>query len=140
MWKKINKDIINNIGPKCNMTDFELFKYFLENNDIVEYKKDIGSGVSIRKFFETGGSTRGKKEILIKKELPPRFVDHQMFFRTKTKKVIFTSQVYNLNANEIEKIFQENFDPDFELKIYNSRESWYNPNETILFSISLKDK
>lgn len=62
MWKKINKDIINNIGPKCNMTDFELFKYFLENNDIVEYKKDIGSGVSIRKFFETGGSTRGKKK------------------------------------------------------------------------------
>lgn len=138
-WKKINNDE-DIVGSKCRHSNAKSFKQFIKSNDIVEYKKDIVSGISVIRFFENGGCSRGKKQIFIKKELPSGFVNHEMFFRTKNKKVIFTSQVYKLSKRKIKQIFKENFNDKFELKIYKSRESWYNPKKTKLFSIMLKNE
>ena len=60
-------------------------------------------------------------------------------FKTLNGDVIFTSQPYADRDYVLEE-FNKYFTEDFELSIFDTKESWYYPGQTILFVIRLKTK
>ena len=61
-----------------------------------------------------------------------------MFYKTKNGDVLFTSQPYYLSKEEINSVFKENFESEFELFVYDTNLSWYSPGQVTLFIIKLK--
>lgn len=136
-WNKLTRNNYYKATPYCDNVNYSLLKKFIDENEIVAFKKDIIWGTTVYRFFENGEKSYGNTTLLMQEIYGHPFVDHWMFFKTKNGEVIFTSQPYTSNKYIYEK-FNELFDDRFELTIYDTKESWYNPGLTILFTIKLK--
>lgn len=136
-WKKITKNNYKEATPYCQNINYDLFEKFLKDNEIVSYRKDINFGTTVLRFFQNGGRSCGK-EVLQMKNLYGSIVDHYMFYKTKNGDVIFTSQPYYISKEEINSIFKESFESEFELVVFDTNLSWYSPGEATLFVIKLK--
>ena len=136
-WTKITENNYEKATPYCHKINYEVFKKFIADNKIVSYRKDINFGTTVLRFFQNGGRSCGKTALSMK-NLYGSIVDHYMFYKTITGEVIFTSQPYYMSSEEISELFHKNFESEFELKIYDTQESWYCPGSVTLFSIRLK--
>ena len=114
-----------------------MLKKFIIENDIVSFRKDIGFGTTVLRFFQNGGKSCGKNHLSMKTEYGHPFIDHYMFFKTKSGSIIFTSQPY-ADKNYIINEFKLLFSNDFELEVYDTKDSWYYPGQVCLFTIKLK--
>ena len=59
-------------------------------------------------------------------------------YKNRKGEILITSHSYMPDDEIIEK-FNEWNDGDFKLTLYGAEKSWYYPNETTLFVITLKD-
>ena len=136
-WTRITSKNIHYATAYCQYIDYSLLEKFIIDNEIVAYRKDIGYGTTVIRFFQNGGRACGNKVLQMEGLFGHPFVDHYMFFKTKNGEVIFTSQPY-AEKNYIIERFNAMFSDEFELKIYDAKESWYYPGSVTLFSIKLK--
>lgn len=135
-WIKITK---NNFKCSCEYSksnDYAKLENFIINNNIVYYRDDIGKCYSILHFFQNKGFSRGKNEILISKYCNIEFADHYKFFKNSVGDIFFVSQPFSSNE-DIKKEFTKYFDNNFKLNIYDTNKSWYMPNNTIIFVVTL---
>ena len=137
-WTRISKN--NNFYEEYNYdgVDLLLLKKFIDSNNVIAFKKDIGYGTTVLRFFQNGGKSCGKKFLQMAKLFGTNLIDHSMFFKTKEGKIIFTSQPYTPKDVVIEE-FSQKFTSDFQLQIYDDSDSWYRPGYSLLFIITLKE-
>ena len=140
MWQKITDNNICDATSTCQKTDFDKFKRFIEYYDIVSFRKDICFGTTIGRFFETGKSN-GATYINISNIGGLQEIDHYMFYKTKSGKILFTTQPY-IPENYIPRTkerLEMAFGDKFTVNVYGTEDSWYYPTQTALFVVELKD-
>ena len=137
-WTKITKNNLNDAAVFCSDGDYCIFEEFVKRNEIIAFKKEIRYGTTVLRFFQNGGKSCGKNELTMQEKYGSRFVDHYMFYKNKNGDVIFSSQPY-LKSESIRKEFNKKFDENYNLKIFDSKKSWYAPGKTTLFTITLKN-
>ena len=136
-WKRIAGSNINKACISCKDTDVSLLAKFIGDNQIVSYRRDIGFGTTVLRFFQNGGRSCGKTYLQMKEIYGHPFIDHAMFYKTKEGKVIFTSQPC-AKKEYILKQFYALFPSDFKIDVYDTEDSWYRPGEVTLFTIQLR--
>ena len=135
-WKKINFNKLKESTRHNSNSNLDLFIKFIENNDIVSSRSGYWLGTTVKRFLENGGKAAGKIDICLKKEIPN--MDHEYMYRNKKGEIFITSHSFMPKDVIISK-FNEWNDGDFKLTLFGTEKSWYFPNETTLFVITLKD-
>ena len=135
-WKKINFNKLNESTQHNSSSNLDLFIEFVENNDIVSSRSGSWLGTTVRRFLENGGIADGNTYIHLRKEITN--IDHEYMYKNRKGEILITSHSYMPEDEIIEK-FNEWNDGDFKLTLYGAEKSWYYPNETTLFVITLKD-
>lgn len=135
-WKKINNKKLFEATNKCDSSNIEIFKNFVNANYIISYKNGYWHGTTIKRFLENGGRIAGTKYISLKNQIPN--IDHEHIYRNIYNDVLIVSHSYN-DEDKILEQFNEWNDGSFKIDIFGKEKSWYYPNETTLFVITLKD-
>ena len=138
-WTKITKHNYKNATPAQSRTDYSILLRFISENDVVSYRKEIGYGTSVLRFFENGGRSQGKTRLNMHELYGHPFVHHSMFYKTRSGDILFTSQPY-ASKEYIEEQFRKIFPEGFDLIVCDKEASWYCPGESTLFVIKLKNR
>lgn len=136
-WIKITKNNIDKLPVFCLYSDRAIHKKFIEENHIVAYKKEIGRHSTIKNFFENDGKVAGHNYDPLSAYGAP--FDHYCFYRTKTGEILLVMHPYQL-LKDGESNLSRLFDNDFEIQILESTKSWYNPGNTLMIVVRLKEK
>ena len=138
-FEKIKNDL-KSATYTCDYTNYDMFSLFLKKYEIDKYFKNTKIYCkSISNFFKSGRQL-GKTEQDVRAVFDG-LIDHCMFYKTKNNKIILTSHIYNLTPEQAKQKFTDNGNNvEFDIEVFDSKESWYNPNETTLVLISLKEK
>jgi len=137
-WTRVTKSNVKQATPYCKNVDYSLLEDFILKNNIVSFRKDIGYGTTVKRFFENGGRSCGCNYLQMESLYGHPFIDHYMFFKNRHGDVIFTSQPYAEKDYILEQ-FNKYFSNEFELEIFDTNKSWYSPGQVILFTIRLKN-
>lgn len=135
-WNKINLRNLKKSTHYNRNTNLDLFLEFIKYNKIISSRSCCWFGTTIKRFLENGGVAAGKTYIHLRNEIPN--MDHEYMYKNSDGEVFITSHSYSSNE-EIKKSFEKWNDGSFKLTIFGVNKSWYNPYETTLFVITLKD-
>ena len=135
-WNKINKKDLVSCTRFIAETKLKLFEQFIDTNYLIEYRNSCWYGTTILRFMENKGRIAGREFISLKQQIPN--IEHEYMYRHVYGDIFIISHTSKDKDTIIEDFNNWN-DGNYKIDIFGKEKSWYNPNNTTLFVITLKD-